>query len=88
MAALGLVLLAESQPEWVFDSGGAAVLFLVFLGAAVYFFPLVVAIMRSHHNAASIAVINIFLGWTFLGWVIALAMAFSAVQRPRRRYVD
>lgn len=48
---------------------------------AVYFVPTFVAIYRSHHQAAAIVIVNIFLGWTFLGWVVALAMAFSAVKR-------
>ncbi|HXA88731.1 MAG TPA: superinfection immunity protein [Mycobacterium sp.] len=26
-------------------------------------------------NAGSVAVINLFLGWTFIGWVVAPAMA-------------
>jgi hypothetical protein len=26
-------------------------------------------------NLGSVAVINTFLGWTFIGWVVALAMA-------------
>jgi hypothetical protein len=40
----------------------------------------------------SIIVINFLLGWTFLGWVVGLAMAVSAVEvratienRPQRR---
>lgn len=43
----------------------------------VYFLPLFVAVSRRTANQNSVAIINIFLGWTFLGWVIALAMAVS-----------
>ena len=63
------------------DSGGGAaivVLLIVFL----YFLPLVVAGARHHPSAGGIAVLNIFLGWTFLGWVVALAWAFSGTGRP------
>jgi hypothetical protein len=49
---------------------------------AVYFAPILVAGMRGHHNVGSIAVINIFLGWTFVGWVVALAMACGQVRVP------
>jgi hypothetical protein len=45
-----------------------------------YFLPVIVAAMRGHHNVGSIAVINVFLGWTFVGWVVALAMACGAVH--------
>ncbi len=48
---------------------------------ALYFTPLIVALVRSHHNALSIGVINFFLGWTFVGWVVALAMACGATQK-------
>ncbi len=52
---------------------------MVFLA---YFVPVLVAWSRGHHQIGPIAVINTFLGWTFIGWVVALAMACSAV-RPR-----
>ena len=34
---------------------------------------------RKVPNFGSIAVINLFLGWTLIGWVVALAMAFRSV---------
>jgi len=40
---------------------------------ALYFIPTIVG--WGHRNAASVTVINVFLGWTFIGWVVALAMA-------------
>jgi len=55
-------------------------LIVALIGLAFYFIPTIVATSRSHHQAATIAVINIFLGWTFIGWVVALAMAVSAVR--------
>lgn len=45
----------------------------------VYFLPSFVAWRRGHHNGNTIGIINIFLGWTFIGWVVALAMAFSHI---------
>lgn len=46
----------------------------------LYFVPLMVASKRKHHQIGAIAVINIFLGWTFIGWILALAMSLSAVK--------
>jgi hypothetical protein len=46
----------------------------------LYFLPTLIASHRKHHQQASIFVINLFLGWTFLGWVIALAMASGQVK--------
>jgi len=42
---------------------------------ALYFVPTIVAVFRKVTNQGSVAVINIFLGWTFIGWIVALAMA-------------
>jgi len=48
----------------------------------LYFVPTAVAMKRGHQNTAAIVVINIFLGWTLLGWVAALAWAVSAITPP------
>jgi hypothetical protein len=49
-----------------------------------YFLPTFNAFMRDHPNIGAIAVINIFLGWTFIGWVVALAWSASAVDRTKK----
>lgn len=46
--------------------------------AAIYFIPSIVAWNRRYRNLASVVVINVFLGWTLIGWVVALAMAFGS----------
>ena len=51
-------------------------------GLVVYFLPSLVARSRQHYNRTAIYALNLFLGWTFLGWVVALVMAFS-VPAPR-----
>lgn len=43
---------------------------------AVYFLPSWTAASRHVPNAGSIVIVNLFLGWTFVGWVVALAMAY------------
>jgi hypothetical protein len=56
--------------------GGAAVALLVVIaGIGLYFLPTIVAVSRKVTNQGSIFVINFFLGWSFIGWVVALAMA-------------
>ncbi len=42
---------------------------------ALYFLPSIVAVARKVTHQGSVIVINLFLGWTFIGWVVALAMA-------------
>jgi hypothetical protein len=45
----------------------------------VYFAPSAVAFIRKVPNTWSIVVLNLFLGWTLIGWVVALAMAVRTV---------
>src|SRR5208283_5061381 len=49
--------------------------------AIAYFIPSLVALYRHHSSTGGILVINLFLGWTFIGWVIALAWACSGISR-------
>src|SRR5262249_31656109 len=45
---------------------------LALLLAAIYLLPTLVAISQRAHNAFNIALLNIFLGWTIIGWAAAL----------------
>ncbi|MXY44549.1 MAG: superinfection immunity protein [Dehalococcoidia bacterium] len=47
-------------------------LVLLLLLLLLYFLPTVVAAVRSKRNTAAIFVANLFLGWTVIGWIIAL----------------
>jgi hypothetical protein len=40
-----------------------------------YFLPALIARERSHPNVEAIFAINLLLGWTLVGWVVALAWA-------------
>lgn len=51
---------------------------LILLAAAVYLAPAAIAYNREHTNRVAIFVFNLFLGWTLLGWVIALVWAVAA----------
>lgn len=42
---------------------------------AFYFAPAIIAAARNTHNATGILLLNIFLGWTIVGWFVALLMA-------------
>ena len=48
--------------------------------AALYFVPAYVG--RKKPNATTVLVVNLFLGWTFIGWVVALARATSNPPLP------
>jgi hypothetical protein len=51
---------------------------------ALYFLPAIAAFRSKHHNAEAIACLNLLLGWTFVGWVIALVWALMKPADPKR----
>lgn len=56
--------------------GGLSIASLVIYGIyRIYFFPWHVAKAAKHPQEQAIFVLNLSLGWTFLGWVIALVWA-------------
>jgi hypothetical protein len=44
-------------------------------GFAVYFLPALIALVREKHDKVSIFLLNFFLGWSLIGWVVALVWA-------------
>jgi hypothetical protein len=42
-----------------------------------YFLPSIIALARGKRDATAIAVLNLFLGWTLIGWVMSLVWAFT-----------
>jgi hypothetical protein len=47
-------------------------------GFVMYFLPSIVAFARSKRDTAAILLLNFFLGWTMIGWVVALVWAVRA----------
>lgn len=50
-------------------------LFSVGLVIFAYLLPSFVALQRKHANTTAICVLNILVGWSFIGWVAALVWA-------------
>lgn len=62
------------------------VMFGLMIGAvagAVYFLPTIAAYNREKVNTQAIFVLNLFLGWTLLGWVIALVWAVTEEEKDK-----
>lgn len=53
-------------------------LMIVALVFGTYFLPMIIALIRKHKQTNPIVIVNIFLGWTLIGWVVALAWSVSA----------
>ena len=68
-------------------SGIAGIIFIAALwlaGSAAYFAPTIIAFARKSRDLGVVLVVNMFLGWTLIGWVVALAfsMRASTPQQP------
>lgn len=44
----------------------------------VFYLPIIIAIFRKHKNFLPIFIINFFLGWTVIGWLISLIWSVKA----------
>lgn len=56
---------------------------LIILGLCLYFLPSFIAYRRKHLNLGAVFVANLFLGWTFLGWVLCLVWALMRTQTKK-----
>ena len=44
---------------------------------AIHFLPTIIAAFKRSRSVVGIFLLNLFLGWTVIGWIIALIWAFS-----------
>jgi Superinfection immunity protein len=55
---------------------------LILLIGVIYLLPAAVAQVRRHHQTTAIVGLNLLLGWTFIGWAVALVWALTATPPP------
>ena len=55
---------------------------------ALYLLPSLIAYGRGHQRTVAILLFNLLLGWTFLGWALALIWSTTAVipETPQARH--
>lgn len=58
--------------------------FIVAGSLLAWMLPVIVAVARKAPNIGSVIVVDVFLAWTVVGWVVALAMACRS--RPEGRH--
>jgi len=64
--------------EMIAGFGGLALIL------SLYLLPTLVALAREHINVMAIFILNLFLGWTFLGWIAAFVWCFTVqTKRPQ-----
>jgi hypothetical protein len=63
---------------------------LLFLGGpflAIHFLPTIIAAVRRVKNFGWILCVNLFLGWTLVGWIVALIWALRDAPKNVLAYV-
>ena len=77
----------HSSPIQVNASGyfgiSVAGFLMIGLGIVAYFIPGIIAVTRRHRKATSILLVNLFFGWSVLGWIFALVWALRANGAPK-----
>ena len=64
--------------SWYWSNSSPVVSFLVMLLLSiVYFIPSALAFWRAHRSKVAILTLNILLGWTGIGWIVALVWALA-----------
>ncbi len=66
--------------------GWLGLLFFAALLGAAYCLPSIVALKRPTSLQLPAIVINLFLGWTFVGWVVALALAVGGKTPQEKQW--
>jgi hypothetical protein len=54
---------------------GTGIIILILIA---YFIPWFIAIIRKHKNTTPIFLVNLLLGWAFIGWVVALVWSTTS----------
>lgn len=63
-------------------------IFLVLMLVVFYFIPTFVALMSENRNLLPIFILNLFFGWTIIGWVGALIWATLREKKESSRHLQ
>ena len=74
-AAGGLAILIVSSSTSASLGIAAIAAAIVVVALPLYILPVIIAYLRPAPDRTSVVIVSIFLGWTYVGWVIALALA-------------
>ena len=61
---------------------------IIILSLISYFLPTVIAMLRGKSNTFAILLLNLFLGWTFIGWIVALVWSVTSDNKPQTIVVN
>jgi hypothetical protein len=69
--------MGQSSPSQLNAFGKFVSSLFFVLAPILYLLPTIEAYLRKHGNLAALSMLNIFLGWTFIGWVVAYILALK-----------
>ena len=61
---------------------------LTIFGGLIYWMPTIVALARQSSARGAIAALNLFFGWTVLGWIVALVWSIGSTTGYRRLHIQ
>ena len=70
-----MVTLSADSISALLSLAGTAV--FAFFGVIFYILPTLIASERNRRHTIGILLVNLFFGWTFLGWIAALLWALT-----------
>lgn len=66
--------------------GGTEWIIILLVILPLYFLPSIIA--RKNDSFMGIFLLNLLLGWTFLGWIISLIWAISSTKRKQQIIIN
>ena len=67
-----------------FGKIGLPEIFVLLFLVLPYFLPTIIAMLRKKHNVTAIFVLNLLLGWTFIGWIVAFIWSLTTDSADRQ----
>lgn len=86
MSVAASLLLAFVQTDQTDSAGWVLIVAVSAISLVLYFLPTIVG--RQKHNAGAIFVLNLLLGWTIIGWVVAMVWAVTKEPQPSQVIVN
>jgi hypothetical protein len=69
-----IIAVRATQPEAAFLEATQTVVLLVLI-VVLYLLPTLIAFGREHPQRTTVALLNIVLGWTLIGWIVVFVWA-------------
>jgi Superinfection immunity protein len=69
-----------ATPRIDLDLPGLFYLPFSLVGLALYFLPTIIVLARGKKNVLGPILVNVLLGWTVIGWIVALVWALAVDQ--------